>query len=202
MASTIFIKDTKIYVTGRMLLLNEQTVGLVASQLKSLSLALAVITLLMVIQLRSLSLGLMSLIPNLFPLVSIFGLMGLFNIPLDSLTIFAAVISFGLSVDDSIHFLTHLKREIQNSNGKVDLLNCLKNAYATTSRALISTTAVLFLSSLALLFSPFRHVSSLGFLIASASLIALLGDLVVMPAVALKVKPLNRYLSEKIRNSK
>jgi predicted RND superfamily exporter protein len=199
-AEHTFAQKAKITLSGQLILLKSQTANLVSSQLKTLFLALFVITLLMIFQLKSFVLGLLSLIPNLFPLITIFGIMGWFHIPLDPLTIFAAVISFGLSVDDSIHYLTQLKREMIASKEESNVRECLTKAYYKTSRALVSTTAVLFLSSLGLLFSSFQHVFSLGLLIASASIIALIGDLIFMPAAVLTFKPLNNLLSLKMKN--
>ena len=169
--------------------------------MKTVFLALFVISMLMIIQLKSVVLGLLSLIPNLFPLITIFGIMGWFHIPLDPLTIFAAIISFGLSVDDSIHYLTQLKREMGAEKNRGNIQNCLKSAYQKTSLALVSTTAVLFLSALGLLFSSFSHVFSLGILISSASVTALIGDLVFMPAFVLTFRPLTHLLSDKIRKA-
>ncbi len=199
-AKSAFTQEVRVTLSGQLILLRSQTTDLVSSQIKTLFLALFIITLLMMLQLKSVVLGLLSLIPNLFPLVTIFGIMGWFKIPLDPLTIFAAVISFGLSVDDSIHYLTQLKREMSISKAKTCIQDSLKAAYDITSRALVSTTAVLFLSSLGLLFSSFSHVFSLGVLIASASVIALIADLIFMPALVLTFTPLNRLLSFKMKN--
>jgi predicted RND superfamily exporter protein len=196
-----FAKKAEVTLSGQLLLLRSQTTDLVSSQMRTLILALFVITILMMIQLRSIVLGLLSLIPNLFPLISIFGIMGWFHIPLDPLTIFAAVISFGLSVDDSIHYLAQLKREMSVKKNSRNIHGCLKIAYYKNARALVSTTAVLFFSALGLLFSSFNHVFSLGVLISSASIIALVGDLVFMPAAVLKFKPLNYLLSLKLRET-
>ena len=194
LASQSFDPPVSAFPAGRLLLLKSQTRDLVSSQLKSLFLACFAITLLMILNLRSMWLGLLSLIPNLFPLAAIFGIMGWFNIPLDPLTIFAAVISFGLSVDDSIHFLFRLRREIARSAGNESLDYCIFQAYRHTSRALISTTAVLFGAACGLMFSTFQHVSALGILIASASLVALVSDLVFLPAIVLTVRPLSGLL--------
>ncbi|MBC8440236.1 MAG: MMPL family transporter [Deltaproteobacteria bacterium] len=199
-AEITFAQENRVTLSGQLILLRSQTTDLVSSQIKTLFLAFFIITLLMMFQLKSFILGLLSLIPNLFPLVTIFGIMGWFKIPLDPLTIFAAVISFGLSVDDSIHYLTQLKREMFISKAKTCIQDSLKAAYDITSRALVSTTAVLFLSSLGLLFSSFSHVFSLGVLIASASIIALIADLIFMPALVLTFMPLNRLLSLKMKN--
>ena len=199
-AKEAFEQKARVTLSGQLILLRTQTTDLVSSQIKTLFLALFVITLLMMFQLNSFVLGLLSLIPNIFPIVTIFGIMGWFQIPLDPLTIFAAVISFGLSVDDSIHYLTQFKREILISKYGSNIQDCLASAFGITSRALVSTTAVLFFSSLGLLFSSFTHVFSLGVLIASASIIALIADLIFMPALILKFKPLNALLSLKMKN--
>jgi hypothetical protein len=198
-AEHTFNRTTRVTLSGQLILLRSQTMDLVSSQMKTLFLALFIITLLMMVQLKSFVLGIMSLIPNLFPLITIFGIMGWFHIPLDPLTIFAAVISFGLSVDDSIHYLTRLKKEMTGSMDRRNIKDCLIKAYKRTSRALVATTAVLFLSSMGLLFSSFSHVFSLGVLISSASIIALIGDLVFMPAAVLVFKPLEKLLSQEMR---
>lgn len=199
-AEKAFAGQAGVSLSGQLILLKAQTTDLVSSQLNTLFLALFVITLLMMCQLKSFILGCISLIPNLFPLITIFGIMGWFHIPLDPLTIFAAVISFGLSVDDSIHYLTQLKRELEDSKPPGNLHDSLKAAYDKTARALVSTTAVLFFSASGLLFSSFSHVFSLGVLISSASIAALFGDIVLMPAVILTVKPLGALLSRKMKN--
>lgn len=198
--SHTFAQQAGISLAGQLILLKSQTTALVSSQLKTLFLAFFIITVLMICQLNSFLMGMLSLIPNLFPLVTIFGIMGWFHIPLDPLTIFAAVLSFGFSVDDSIHYLTQLKRETIYLTKGNNLENCLIRAYHRTSRALVSTTAVLFLSSLGLLFSSFQHVFSLGVLIACASIVALMGDLIFMPGLIITFKPLYRVLSLKINN--
>jgi hypothetical protein len=198
--SHTFAQQAGISLAGQLILLKSQTTALVSSQLKTLFLALFIITVLMICQLNSFLMGMLSLIPNLFPLVTIFGIMGWFHIPLDPLTIFAAVLSFGFSVDDSIHYLTQLKRETLHLTKGSNIENCLIRAYHRTSRALVSTTAVLFLSSLGLLFSSFQHVFFLGVLIACASIVALMGDLIFMPGLILIFKPLYRVLSLKMNN--
>lgn len=193
-AEKIFDPGTAVVFSGQLIYLRSQTGNLVASQIQTLILSLFMITLLMIIQLRSLILGLLSLIPNLFPLITIFGLMGWLNIPLDPLTIFAAVISFALSVDDSIHYLTHLKHKLVLTNKADTLQSCLYGSFQDTSRSLLSTTLVLCCSVTGLLFSSFSHVVYLGFLIFSAAVVALISDLVFLPALALKFNILKKLL--------
>jgi predicted RND superfamily exporter protein len=160
--------------------------------------ALSVITMLMIIQLRSFTLGLLSLIPNVLPIACIFGLMAWLGISLNSMTIFAATAAIGLAVDDTIHYLTQLRRELSGPERKHNIEKSLKKAYETTARALISTSVVLFFGFLTLLLSPFRPLASFGVLLSSGILVALIGDLVVMPAVILSFPWIKRTLEEQM----
>jgi len=196
-ANKMFKGTADISFQGLLVLQEQQKKKILTTQLRSLALALGLITLLMIIQLRSLTLGLISLIPNALPLLTMFGLMGILKIPLDPLIIFAVIVSFGLSVDDSIHFLTQLKREISKSKSRERISQYLGRSFQVTSRALLSTTAVLFLSSLSFLLSSFDHVFSIGLLIASASATALYADLVLLIALIIKARPLQQFLLRK-----
>ena len=112
----------KVIVTGEMVVFSDQASEVVQSQVLSLLLAFTAITLMMIIQLRSYILGLLSLIPNLLPIAVIFGLMGWVGISLDNVTVFAATIAIGLSVDDTIHYLTHLRRSMAaQATGEPDI---------------------------------------------------------------------------------
>ncbi|HCY84436.1 MAG TPA: hypothetical protein DHV36_04805 [Desulfobacteraceae bacterium] len=182
-ARSVMTGNIRADLAGQMIYLRSQTQGLVAAQVNTLGTALFVITGMMILQLGSLRLGLLSLIPNLLPLFTIFGIMGWGGIALDPLTVFAAVISFGLSVDDSIHYLTAVKEGLAAGQ---PMGAALETAYDRTAKALIATTAVLFLSCAGLMLSQVSHVFYLGLLVASASLAALAGDLMVLPALVRK----------------
>jgi predicted RND superfamily exporter protein len=175
-----------------------QVADLARSQTLSLILALFVITILMIMQFRSLTLGMLSLIPNFVPLAAILGVMGWLGIGLDVITVFAATVTIGLSVDDTIHFLTHLKRAIRASGDIGDLQDCMTNAYATTARALVSTSAVLLFAFITLVLSPFRPVASGGILLSVGVLAAIIGDLVFMPSVILSFPPVGNAIRDRI----
>ncbi len=183
-----------VHVTGQLAVFNSETSDLVRAQVFSLLIALSCITLLMIIQFRSILLGILSLVPNVFPLVVIFGIMGWFGIYLDSVTIFAATVSIGLSVDDTIHYLTQLRREILARGETMDIEKCLAEAYHVTAKALISTSAVLFFGFATLVVSPFRPVIFFGMLGSAAILAALAGDLIFMPSFILSFKPFRRLV--------
>jgi predicted RND superfamily exporter protein len=183
-----------VHVTGQLAVFNSETSDLVRAQVFSLIIALSCITLLMIIQFRSIVLGILSLVPNVFPLVVIFGIMGWFGIYLDSVTIFAATVSIGLSVDDTIHYLTQLRREIVARGETLDIEKCLAEAYHVTAKALISTSAVLFFGFATLVVSPFRPVIFFGMLGSAAILAALAGDLIFMPSFILSFEPFRRLV--------
>ena len=167
---------------------------LAVAQAISLVLALTLITSLMALQFRSLTLGLLSLIPNFLPIAVIFGVMGWFGIALDTMTIFAATVSIGLSVDDTIHYVTQLKREMGSGSTFPGVRECLSRTHDITSRALISTSTVLVFGFLSLLLSPFRPVAWLGVLLSCGVTAALVGDLVFMPSVILSFSPVRKML--------
>ena len=155
-------------VTGHLAIVVDQTRQLLRSQVVSLGAAFFLITLLLALQFGSLSLGLLSLIPNVFPLIVIFGIMGWFGIRLDSLTVIVAVISFGLSVDDTIHYLTQMQREMRANLKQDNVKRSLYKAYLVTGRALVSTSAVLCLGFLTFLGSSYVPGVAFGILAAAA----------------------------------
>ncbi len=182
-------------VTGALAVFETQASDLVSAQTISLLLALSCITILMIIQFRSITLGLISLIPNVVPLTVIFGLMGWCGISLDTVTVFAATVSIGLSVDDTIHYLTQLQREIGRNQEARDISGCLAEAYRVTAKALMSTSTVLFFGFLVLLSSPFRPVTAFGILGSAAVFTALAADLIFMPSIILAFRPLRNVMN-------
>jgi uncharacterized protein len=191
--------NQQLVLTGELAVFAAQAKDLVRAQVFSLLLALGCITVLMILQFRSFLLGMLSLIPNVLPLCVIFGFMGWFGISLDSVTVFAATVSIGLSVDDTIHYLTQLRREIRSAAPGTDIQECLAKAYGITAKALISTSAVLFFGFLMLVISPFRPVIFFGVLGSSAVLAALIADLVFMPSVILSFPFVKRLVNREMK---
>jgi predicted RND superfamily exporter protein len=185
----------RVTVTGDTAVFAAQASGLVRSQLLSLAIAFMAITILLMIQLRSAILGLVSLIPNIPPVIMIFGVMGWLSIPLDSVTVFAATVALGLAVDDTIHYLMHLKHEISVAKQPAHLEDCMRKAFDVTAKAMLSTSLVLFFGFLVLIISPFRPVISFGILGSAAILAALLSDVVFMPSAILSSLVLKKLIA-------
>lgn len=186
-ANQIMAGTAKAIVTGELVVVASQTETLIKDQIESIFIAAVLITALMMIQLRSFVLGLICLIPNIPPVAAVFGLMGWFGISLDMVTVFAATVVIGLAVDNTIHYLTQLKRDITFNPG-ISIEENVFRAYRFTARQIASWSVVTLLGFLALAASPFRPVVFFGILGCSAITLGLFGDLVFLPALILTSK--------------
>ncbi len=197
-AKSVMGRSAKVVVTGEQAVFAAQASEVVKSQVLSLVLALSAITLLVTLQLRSWVLGVISLFPNIPPVAVIIGLTGWTGIRLDNVTVFAVAIAIGLAVDDTIHYLTQLRRDITASEpGEGRVRRILDQSYQTTAKTLMSTSATLFFGFLVLSFTPTQPAIYFGFLGAAAILVALLGDVVFLPSLILTFSSLSRLLERR-----
>ncbi|MGO9568625.1 MAG: efflux RND transporter permease subunit [Desulfomonilaceae bacterium] len=174
----------KTMVTGDLAVVALQASELINDQIKSMFLAAAIITVLMMLQMGSPLLGVICLLPNIPPVAAVFGIMGWFGISLDSVTVFAATVAIGLAVDNTIHYLTQLKREIR-LNPDQGMEECVRRAYRLTAKQIASWSIVTMFGFLALAVSPFRPVVFFGILGCSSILLGLYGDLIFMQSLIL-----------------
>jgi predicted RND superfamily exporter protein len=169
------------------------------SQVKSFGLAFVAIALLMCLLFRSLRIGVWALLPNGLPLVIVLGVMGWVGFMLDVATVMIASILIGLIVDDTVHFLARYRLEErlakQEGRGR-DVREWLYRTGTGTGRALLTTTLILCCAFWINVFASFEPNINFGLLSGAAILIALLCDLVVLPAV-IKELPLQRSAEER-----
>ena len=171
-------------VTGDLAVVADQAADLIDDQIRSMFLAAIIISVVMILQMESVLVGLISLIPNIPPVAAVFGIMGWFGISLDSITVFAATVAIGLAVDNTIHFLTQLKREIE-LNPEQGMEQCVRRAYRLTAKQISSWSVVTLFGFLALAVSPFRPVVCFGILGCSSILLGLFGDLIFIQSLIL-----------------
>lgn len=155
-----------------------------ASMLSTLPVALLLISLLLVFSLRSLRLGLLSVIPNLVPAIIGFGLWGVFIGEINLALSVVAGMSLGIIVDDTVHFLA--KYRYARLEGR-DTEQAVRYAFHSVGRALWITTMVLVSGFAVLTLSGFRFNSDMGLLTAGIIFIALIVDLLFFPACLLKL---------------
>ena len=172
-----------VTITGKALVFQKGTGYLLDNLLSSLIFAFLLTALLIGFMFRSFKMIMVSIIPNLLPLLLTAGIMGFFNIPLKPSTILVFGIAFGLSVDDTVRFLAQYRVELKKNNWKIR-----KSVYATFSDAGLSmfyTSIVLFFGFSVFMLSSFGGTIALGGLISLTLLFGMLSNLMLLPALVL-----------------
>jgi len=159
---------------------------IVSSQVQGFSIAITVITLMMIGIFRSLKIGLISMVPNLAPVLLALGAMGWMGISLDYNKLTIAAIAIGISVDDTIHLMTRFHHEF-GLHG--NYRKALHNAMGDVGRALLITSAALVLGFLIFITSELRSQAQYGLLLSGSIVTALFADFFFMPALVLAFKP-------------
>lgn len=172
--------DCEITATGINALFVEILNNVMTTMARSYTIALILISLLMIVMLGKLRMGLLSMIPNLFPLIMIMGLMGWLGIPLDLGTVLIGSISIGLVVDDTIHFLHNFGKYYDRFG---DPTLATAKTLKTVGRAMMVTSLVLAGGFLCNLFSELGVNKNTGLLLASTILVALVTDFLLAPAI-------------------
>ena len=152
--------------------------------LDSLALAAVVIFGAMAVQLRSWRHAAVAVLPNAFPLLCTFGLMGFAEIPLNATTVVTFAIALGIAVDDTIHFLTRYDEE---RRAHADPREAMRRTMAGSGRPIVMTTLLLVAGMSVLLASEFLATRRFGGLLMTAIASALPGDLIVLPALLVLV---------------
>lgn len=158
----------------------------VTGQVQSLVLAMVTVMGIMFLALRSLSVGTVSVWPNLFPLLINFGIMGLTSIPLDTGTAIIAAVAIGLIVDNTIHYLHAFGERIHETG---DYRETMRKTMLATGRPMLFSALILFCGFGVLMFSRFVPVFYFGLLSAILMMTGLLGDLFVLPCLVDWLKP-------------
>jgi diguanylate cyclase (GGDEF)-like protein len=146
---------------------------------------MAVIFIIMFALFLSFKVGLIAIVPNLFPIVINFGLMGWLGIELSMATSLIASIAIGLAVDDTIHYLVRFNREFQID---LDDKRALKETITHIGRPIIFTTLTISAGFFILAFSSFKPTAIFGAMMVITMLSALAGDLILLPILMQRVK--------------
>ena len=183
----VFPKDQyNVTMTGKALVFQKGTKYLVKNLAISLSLAIFLISLFMAYMFRSFKMIVVSLIPNLLPLLITAGLMGYLGVPIKPSTILVFSIAFGISVDDTIHFLAKYRQELQANHWRIN-----KSVYAAlreTGVSMFYTSIVLFFGFSVFTISSFGGTVALGGLVSITLLFAMLSNLVLLPSLLLSLE--------------
>jgi predicted RND superfamily exporter protein len=181
-------------LTGSSLLFINMDSYLVNGQIKSFGIILVILCVVMVGVFRSLRLGLIAMIPNILPILTALALMGWLEIPLDGFTVMIASIAIGIGVDDTIHYLTHLKRKLKSG---MDLEAAETETMCEIGSPLVYTSIILMLGFGVFCLSDFIGTRNFGFLTAITMVTALVGDLLLLSACLLIFRFAGRQLASK-----
>ncbi len=183
----IFPKERyDVSLTGKALLFQKGTNYLVRNLIISLGLAILLIAGLMAWMFRSFRMILISLVPNLLPLIVTAGVMGFLGVPIKPSTILVFSIAFGISVDDTIHFLAKYRQELKAHNWKIK-----RSVYAAlreTGVSMFYTSIVLFFGFSVFMISSFGGTVALGGLVSATLLFAMLSNLLLLPSLLLSLE--------------
>lgn len=178
-------QDYKVTLTGTSVVFLKGTDYLVENLFTSLALAILLIASLMSVLFSSVRMVIVSLIPNLLPLITTAALMGYIGIPIKPSTILIFSIAFGISVDDTIHFLAKYRQELQQH--QFGIKQAVLAALKETGISMIYTSTILFFGFGVFTVSSFGGTVALGFLVSLTLLMAILADLVLLPSLLLSL---------------
>jgi hypothetical protein len=180
-----FPPKLKVTATGNLVLLTGTASDIVAGQIKSLSIALGVIFIVMSMMFLSLKVGLLAILPNVLPILIFFGVMGWSGIFLNLGTSLIAAIALGIAVDSTIHYMSRLNVELK---GAVDQVSALVGTLRIVGAPIIYATVALFLGFLTFAFSSFVPIQQFGVLTGITMATALVANLVLLPGVLATTK--------------
>ena len=178
----IFSKSkAEVQMTGTTLIFIKGINFLVENLLQSMLLAFIIISIIMSLLFKNFKMVIISLIPNVIPLIIAGGIMGYFNIPLKPSSALVFSIVFGISVDYSIHFLAKFKNELQTKSLEESIINTINQ----TGRSMIFTSFILFFGFIIFAFSDFGGTIVLGVLTSIILFVAMITNLTLLPSIIL-----------------
>ncbi|WP_197452299.1 efflux RND transporter permease subunit [Rosistilla carotiformis] len=167
-------------VCGSMPLIQKAQEQLLDDMARSFITAFALIAVAMMVTLRSIGAGLMAMVSNVLPSVILFGLLGWLGIKVEIGSMMTITAAMGIAVDDTLHFVTWFRRGAAAGLIKHD---ALVYAFRHCSRAMLQTSMICGLGLLVYAFSPFTPIARFAWLMSSMLGVALIGDLIVLPAI-------------------
>ncbi len=177
--------ELRVQPTGHVKLMNDMEHYLLNGQIRSLLTAFCVITVMMGLLLRSVRLAFFSMIPNFVPIALGLAFMSLSDIALDPGTVMIGSMAIGLVVDDTVHFLVRLRQNLKAS----DVSEAISRSMEQTGRPIIFTSLILAAGCATTMVGSFSPTIYFGLVSATVVVLALIADLVMLPAALIIVAP-------------
>ena len=180
------LKREEFKLAGVLILFNNLLQSLFKSQILTLGIVMAGITIMFLILFRNITLSLIGVVPNFLAAFFILGIIGLLEIPLDMMTITIAAITIGIAVDNSIHYIYRFKEEFKKTN---NYNQTLEKCHDTVGVAILNTSITIVFGFSILVLSNFIPTIYFGVFTGIAMLLAMISVLTLLPKLILIVKP-------------
>lgn len=176
-------------LTGSAIQMSIMNQYITSGLIRSVLTALVVISIMMMVVFRNFRLGLIAMIPNITPIIITGGLMGFMGVSLEFVTMTIAPMVMGLAVDDTIHFINHVKLDYQKT-GSYDI--SIKNSFIKVGKALILATIILCATFSAFMTSDVHSMVNMGIYMVIAMISALIADFTVTPFIIKLTRPFGK----------
>jgi len=183
------LPGANVSIVGSAVQFAELNKKIVTGELNSISMALVIISVLLVLVFGSLKTGLIGMIPNVSPLIVIGGYMGYFNSPLDMMTMTIMPMLLGIAVDDTIHFINHIKYEFEKCG---NYESAILKSFRTVGKTLAMTTIILTATFAMYMFSLVANMARIGLLASMGLIVALVADYLMTPVLIILTKPFGK----------
>jgi predicted RND superfamily exporter protein len=170
---------SKYTITGVVPLLNAAQISLINTQIRSFGIACTIILILIALFMKSVRAMLAAILPNIVPILLLFAMMVLLNVPFDAATVMIASVAIGIAADDTIHFLSHFRVEKQQGKGLVD---AVRSTYQKVGRAITFTSVVASAGFMILVLAEFKPIQYFGIFGSVTMVTAWIGDVFILPA--------------------
>ena len=181
------LEKEQLNINGVLVLYNNILSSLFSSQILTIGFVFLAIFIMFIILFRNFYISVLAIIPNISVAILILGIMGLFNIALDIMTVAIASIAIGIAVDDTIHYIHRFIEELKKDK---DYINAIKRTYDTAGKAMYYTTVIISFGFSILIFSNFVPTIYFGLLTALSMILALLLNFLILPLLILWFKPI------------
>lgn len=182
----IKLSEDEYKLAGVLIIFNNLLQSLFKSQILTLGFVMLGIFFMFIILFRNLKLALIGVIPNFIAAFFVLGIIGIFNIPLDMMTITIAAITIGIAVDNSIHYIYRFKEEFLKSG---DYSKTVKTCHSTVGVAILNTSITIVFGFSILVLSNFIPTIYFGIFTGLAMLLAMLLVLTLLPSFLISFKP-------------
>lgn len=180
------LREDQFRISGLMLLYNNMLQSLFSSQIKTLGSSMTALLVMFLLLFRSVKLALVGLMPQFLACISVLGIMGLGNIPLDVMTITVVSVAMGIGVEDAIHYIYRFQEEIEKDH---DYVRAMYYCHLTIGNATFYTSLAVTAGFGILAFSNFVPTVLFGILTGVAMVVACISAQTLLPALLLLTKP-------------